>query len=230
MLIFGFGMTCEDWEELGYVAALADRFRIVCVEPRGHGRSACPTDPADYALAAMASDVEAVIAALGLSRPILWGYSLGAKIAVAAAGRQPAAYEGLVLGGFEPHSEVNPPNDPVTRTLELGPAAWRDLWAQMLDVPPGMSARLESVNAEALLALRQAEGTWPTLAPALARIDLPALVYAADGCFFRDATAAAARELPQARYLERAGRNHFDLMTDSRWITAQVVQAFCTEP
>lgn len=161
LLIFGFSMTCEDWEELGYIAALTDDFHVVCVEPRGHGQSASPTDPADYALDAMASDVEAVVAALGLAKPILWGYSLGAKIALAAAGRNPACCSGLVLGGFELSSEVNLPNDPVAQALERGSLAWLALWRQMFEVPRGMAARLACANAEALLAIRQAEGRWP---------------------------------------------------------------------
>lgn len=120
VLLFGFGMSCEDWLELGYVHALAPFFQIVCIDPRGHGASTLPSDAKDYALEKMASDVEVVIAELDLKSPILWGYSLGAKIALAVAGRDPAAYSALVLGGLELHSVVDLTNDRVTETLKSG--------------------------------------------------------------------------------------------------------------
>lgn len=77
VLIFGFSMCCEDWFELGYVEKLSRDFRVVCVDPRGHGGSSHPDDPTSYSLSALASDVEAVIAVLHLEQPLIWGYSLG---------------------------------------------------------------------------------------------------------------------------------------------------------
>lgn len=98
VLIFGISMTCEDWLELGYISGLAKEFHVVCVEPRGHGLSTCPTNSSSYALPKMASDIETVINTLDLVNPLVWGYSLGAKIALAAAVQNPEAYRGLIWG------------------------------------------------------------------------------------------------------------------------------------
>lgn len=228
VLIFGMSMTCEDWVELGYVSPLCEHFHVVCIEPRGHGQSTCSTEPSDYSLCAMASDVETVIAKLKLSKPILWGYSLGAKIALATVARMPSAYSGLIVGGFELLSEVELQNDMVSETLQRGPSAWLALWRTMFDVPAGMANRLAVANVEALLAIRQAEGGWPSLKPNIASIKLPTLLYAADGCFFRDATAQAAVEFANARYAERPRSNHFELMLDSQWITNEVIADFAS--
>lgn len=155
VLIFGLSMTCEDWVDLGYVDRLRETFHVVCVEPRGHGCSTHPVDPSRYSLTSMATDVEAVIAALNLRHPILWGYSLGAKIALATVARNPDRYSGLILGGFELHSPVDQADDVVADRLAEGPHAWLSLWQQMFDVPESLAGRLAAVDTQALSALRQ---------------------------------------------------------------------------
>lgn len=226
VLIFGISMSCEDWFELGYVAELASSFRIVCVDTRGHGASTRPINSDDYALEQMTSDVEVVIDSLDLKNPILWGYSLGAKIALAAAGRNPSAYRGLILGGFELHSVVDHDNDLVAETFAKGPEAWLSLWRQMFDVPRGMAERLAKSDSQALHALRLAEAAWPSLAEIPDKIEVPVLLYAGEHCFFREATARMANQFRDARYIERPSRNHFDLMTESSWISREVIASF----
>lgn len=226
VLIFGFSMTCEDWVDLGYVDRLREVFRVVCVEPRGHGRSTSPVDPSAYSLTAMAADVEAVIAALDLERPILWGYSLGAKIALATAAKSADRYSGLVLGGFELHSQVDQVDDVVADRLAEGPHAWLSLWQQMFDVPGGLARRLAAVDTRALSALRQAEAAWPSLAPAVERIACPVLLYAGETCFFGASTRQANTDISDATYIEYPDRNHFEMMLESEWITGAVVGKF----
>src|SRR5215216_3679350 len=58
---------------------LADDYRLVAMDLRGHGRSEKPR--AGYADARLwADDVGAVIRALGLDRPVLCGWSYGALV------------------------------------------------------------------------------------------------------------------------------------------------------
>lgn len=64
---------------------LADRFRLVTMDLRGHGRSDKPPDPAAYANDRLwADDVAAVITATGLDRPVIVAWS----------------YAGLVVGDY----------------------------------------------------------------------------------------------------------------------------------
>ncbi|HET8726813.1 MAG TPA: alpha/beta fold hydrolase [Alphaproteobacteria bacterium] len=225
-LVFGIGMPLQEWVDFGYVERLRDSFRVVAIEPRGHGRSSCPREPDAYELGHMASDIRTVLDGLEIPRVIVWGYSLGAKIALAFASSAPDRIEGMVLGGFEPHSEVDPSNDVVAATLARGGAAWRDLWQQMFDVPPATADRLARADTRALRALRQAEGGWETLADAPRRITAPCLLYAGEHCFFRDAVRDMAGRFADARLVERNGANHFELMPDSGWICAHVRALF----
>lgn len=230
VLIFGFGMSMLDWFDFGYVERLRDHFRVVTVEPRGHGASTAPTDPSAYALSAMSSDIRAVLNHLHLDRAVLWGYSLGAKMALAFAGSDPERVAGLVLGGFEPHSEVDLSGDLVADRLSEGGEAWRALWQQMVDLPTATGERLIRSNTRGLLALRQAEADWPGLAAVPAKLSVPCLLYAGENCFFRAATSALKSLFSDGRYFERQGRNHFDLMLDPAWICDQVIASFSREP
>jgi pimeloyl-ACP methyl ester carboxylesterase len=226
LLVFGFGMSQEDWAALGYVGLLARHFQVIAVSPRGHGRSSKPRAAADYALAAIAADLLAVLDVLAVPRALVWGYSLGAKFALALAAQAPERVAGLVLGGFEPASEVNLEDDLVTDTLRRGGAAWRALWGRLAAFPAAMSARLEACDAAALLALREAEAGWGSLETVIDALRVPCLLYAAEHCFARQAVLAASRRIAGARYLERAGADHFSLIPDAGWIVAEVVATF----
>jgi pimeloyl-ACP methyl ester carboxylesterase len=63
------------------IAALAgDGVRLLAIDQRGNGRSD-RGDPARWTVPQMADDVEAVIAVLGLERPIVMGHSFGSFVA-----------------------------------------------------------------------------------------------------------------------------------------------------
>ncbi|MFD5248301.1 isochorismatase family protein [Amycolatopsis sp. NPDC058340] len=71
---------------------LTDLVRPLVLDVRGRGLS---DDAAEYDLASYAADVEAVVDGLGLRDPILFGHSMGARIAARAAATRP--YRGTVL-------------------------------------------------------------------------------------------------------------------------------------
>ncbi|KFU78763.1 N-formylmaleamate deformylase [Amycolatopsis lurida] len=71
---------------------LTDLVRPLVLDVRGRGLS---DDAPDYDLASYAADVEAVVDGLGLRDPILFGHSMGARIAARAATSRP--YRGTVL-------------------------------------------------------------------------------------------------------------------------------------
>ncbi|AKU98368.1 Hydrolase, alpha/beta hydrolase fold family [Labilithrix luteola] len=226
VLVFGFGMTVLDWVDLGYVEALKDAFRLIAIEPRGHGTSDGSTNPDDYRLDLLASDVIAVMNHLAIEKAIVGGYSLGAKIVLSLASRHPQRLAGLVLGGFEFASEVRIEDDLVIDSLRKGGPAWRDLWRRMMDLPPAMAERLLQANTGALIALREAEGCWESLADAVHTIDVPCLLYAGEHCLGRNAVRAAASSIASSRYVELAGLTHFQVLGESAWICSEVRRFF----
>lgn len=73
------------------VDALADSYRVLCMDWRGHGRSR--DEPGPYSLEMLRDDVVGVMEALGVARPHLAGTSLGGMVGMVLAieGRVPLA-------------------------------------------------------------------------------------------------------------------------------------------
>jgi non-heme chloroperoxidase len=64
-----------------YESALADEFRLVAYDLRGHGMSEAPLEPGHYTDGTLwADDVAAIIEELRLGRPVLVGWSYGAFV------------------------------------------------------------------------------------------------------------------------------------------------------
>jgi len=75
--------------------ALADDFRVVCVDLRGRGLS--DRSSSDYTLPTYAADAKAVIDACGLTRPVVVGHALGGRIVAAFDVLYPGEAGALVI-------------------------------------------------------------------------------------------------------------------------------------
>jgi pimeloyl-ACP methyl ester carboxylesterase len=98
VLIHGGLATSAMWEPL--LPGLVDRFRVITPDSRGHGRSTNPAGTLSYTQ--LAGDVAALIAALGLERPVVGGYSDGGQIALELGARHPGAAGALIVGAAYP--------------------------------------------------------------------------------------------------------------------------------
>ena len=80
LLVHGFAQ-CHLCFEPQYRSALAERFRLVAYDMRGHGGSGQPRDSAAYQGGRVwADDLATVMAAKGLKRPVLVGWSMGGRV------------------------------------------------------------------------------------------------------------------------------------------------------
>jgi non-heme chloroperoxidase len=79
-LIHGFAQSCLSWK-YQFDSALADEFRIVAMDMRGHGMSDKPEAVENYSNGQnWADDVTAVIDQLNLTKPVLAGWSYGGLV------------------------------------------------------------------------------------------------------------------------------------------------------
>lgn len=82
LLIHGYLFSADVFARQ-FSGALADTYRLVAMDVRGHGRSSKPDDEAAYLDArAHADDVARVVEAHGLERPLIVGWSMGSRIAL----------------------------------------------------------------------------------------------------------------------------------------------------
>jgi non-heme chloroperoxidase len=80
LFIHGWSQSHLCWAKQ-YQSALAEEFRLVAYDLRGHGMSEAPLEPGHYTDAKLwADDVAAIIEQLGLDRPVLVGWSYGGFI------------------------------------------------------------------------------------------------------------------------------------------------------
>ncbi len=87
-----FGGSAASWRA---VAALLPDWRCLAIDLHGFGKTALVGEA--YTIDQHAQDVEALIAELGVASYTLVGHSMGGKIALALAARQPDGLERLVL-------------------------------------------------------------------------------------------------------------------------------------
>ena len=101
ILVHGFTSNRkENWQRLGWYGAFERRrIRLLALDCRGHGESAKPHDPAAYGRENMAGDILALMDHCGIERAHLLGFSMGSRIALAAALKAPTRFSTLTIGG-----------------------------------------------------------------------------------------------------------------------------------
>jgi 3-oxoadipate enol-lactonase len=94
VLIHSLGTNLHLWD--AQVPALAERYRVVRYDLRGHGLSAQPPQR-EFTVADLAGDLDALLDALAIPRTSVVGLSIGGTIAQRFAAAYPARVERLVL-------------------------------------------------------------------------------------------------------------------------------------
>jgi esterase len=97
IILHGMLGSSRNWQTAG--AELAAKFHVFALDLRNHGRSP-HADEMSYA--AMLDDVRAWLDAHGLVRVTLLGHSLGGKVAMRLACREPARVERLIVVDIAP--------------------------------------------------------------------------------------------------------------------------------
>ncbi len=101
-LVLQHGLTGshEGWiKHTNYVDALKDKYQLILLDSRGHGRSDKPHDPELYGMEYMVGDVTAVLDELGIDKAHFWGYSMGGRIGLAIGKYAPERFSSLIIGG-----------------------------------------------------------------------------------------------------------------------------------
>lgn len=118
VLIMGLAGNIDDWPP-SLIAALAQHHHVIVFDNEGIGRTTLR--PGALTITRMADDTATLIAALGLHRPDVMGWSMGGFIAQALAVRHPDAVGKLVLSATAPGTgKVVAPSAAVIRALSNG--------------------------------------------------------------------------------------------------------------
>ncbi len=183
LLIHGGLASSAEWDSV--VPELADGFRVIRPDSRGHGRS---TNPAgDLSYARIANDIAALIAALGLRRPVVGGWSDGGQVTLELGARHPGAAGALIVGAACPDFDAGGLREAHRALLDADEAGVPD--AAHLDVELGrFAAEIKALHPGGperwQRLVRQTAGMWldyEGLGPdELRAIQAPVLVLAGD--------------------------------------------------
>jgi len=120
---------------------LADRFRVVAPDQRGHGDS----DRAPvYGTVPMTADLIAVLDARGIDRAAVVGHSLGGMVALTAVAEHPDRFTHLVLG------DIGPEPAPAGVARIQASVAERHVFADLDDAVTAQAALSPTADPEAL--------------------------------------------------------------------------------
>ena len=103
LLLHGFTGGVRSWDEVR--PQLVRSARVIAMDLIGHGLSAAPDDPRRYTLEWSARDLTSLLDALHLERVHVLGYSMGGRVALHFALRQPERVGGLILESASPGIE-----------------------------------------------------------------------------------------------------------------------------
>ncbi len=178
-----FGGSARSWD--GVIKVLSKKYRCLAPDLRGFGDSPAPAT--GYSVDAVADDVAGLLSERHVDEFVLVGHSMGGKIAMTLAARQPVGLRGLVL--ITPSPPTPEPIDPAQRQhlLETGgqPEAAEDTF-QNITVVPVSTAIQEKIIADNLRSSRPGWEGWlktgslETIADRMSRVTAPTLVLVGD--------------------------------------------------
>ncbi len=92
VFVHGWGLDLHSWD--AQIRFFEDRFRVIAFDWRGHGRSDLTPQ---YSFAALARELDGVLTALHVDRPLLCGHSMGGTIVMDYATTFTRPIAGLLL-------------------------------------------------------------------------------------------------------------------------------------
>lgn len=187
LLIHGYTTNTErQWVQSGVFPALAEKYRVISLDARGHGKSAKPHDRAAYG-PEMGRDLIRLMDHLNIRRAHIAGYSMGAHIVAQLAVMQPDRFLTLTLGGAAGRlgwsAEDQRRVDEESAEMDQGllRSQFLRLWPK--DRPPPTEAeiradserRLAGQDPRALAAVRRSNPDQVVAIEALAAVPMPTL-------------------------------------------------------
>jgi pimeloyl-ACP methyl ester carboxylesterase len=147
VLVAGTLCAARHWRDFGYVAPLAEDWRVINIDPLGHGASDAPHDADSYTAAGVTSDLVAVLDAEGVDRATVWGYSRGGWLACNLASRYPDRVHRIVVAAYA----MNAHGEEADRVLaplagDLRNGNWSGVWQALGVTDRDFQQMIEATN------------------------------------------------------------------------------------
>ncbi len=202
VLHHGFMGDHTSWQRRGYVDRLRDRYRLLLIDARGHGRSDKPHGIEAYDMRDRVMDVLAVLQAEGVDRAHFVGYSMGGMVALSSLIYAPQRFLSICAGGASPMYDA-------TRLAEPHEPFEASYRASVTTSPERAERdRSGEYDVAALGACRDAFLRWGGAEQAIRLARLPILVYAGTEDDPHEDASRAPSLNPNVRFLSLPGKDH----------------------
>jgi len=214
LLHHGWAGSSQSWRQFGYLDDLANSYRVIVMDARGHGRSDKPHDEAAYTMELRTGDVLAVLDALGVDRIHYWGYSMGGRTGFALLQLHAARVNSFINGASAPTSPKKYEQQRIRQWAEAVRTGDAAVIAASLGVPEQSVRELIGDNdVEALAAAQLGLLSWDGVDPAT--LTTPSFHYSGKQDAFLPAIRWAAEAMPGAILKVIPGLNHLSGFTRS---------------
>jgi esterase len=228
LFLHGGGLTAHTWDLV--CLPLRDSFNCLALDQRGHGDSEW-SPGLDYGTDAHLRDLEALIAHLGLERPVLVGQSMGGLNALTYASRHSDSLAGLVVVDVTPDvqvegaqrifdfitapAELDSVDEFVARAVEFNPARdprllRRSLFHNLRELPNGKWTWKYDRRAMTRESFERIRGEIEGVRERLGAIQCPTLVVRGErsDAVSAESAAALANALPDGKWATVPGAGH----------------------
>jgi pimeloyl-ACP methyl ester carboxylesterase len=208
VLMHGFTLSLESWQEFGYVEALKDEYRLVLIDARGHGLSDKPHDPKLYEMDLRINDIVSVLDKLEISKAHYLGYSMGGRMGYGIGLYAPQRFHSIIIGGSGPYQSKSKGPNPMISLLEKGNQAWVT-WLESRGwplTPEYKSRHLLTNDIQALIASQNAarygfDASLPTMT-------MPCMVYSGDADNAHSSAEEGVKHMPNSTFISLPGLSH----------------------
>jgi len=108
LLLHGWTQTSDFWKE--YISSFSDRYRVIAIDLRGHGRSGILTD--SFSIQKAAEDIKSLMEMLGLKGANAVGLSYGGLVLLELAHKHPQLLSSMILIGASANYNGKENQDP----------------------------------------------------------------------------------------------------------------------
>jgi pimeloyl-ACP methyl ester carboxylesterase len=214
----GYG-SMEDWYEYGYVDGLKDRFQLILIDARAHGRSAKPHDEAKYSPELHAADVVAVLDELDIEKCHFLGFSLGGRIGYWVARFHPERLRSLMVLEADPYRRERDRMVKAAETIEIwGP--------QLPNISEKHLARWLENDVRALVAAYSKSST--DFSDILPLLKIPCLIASGTGEGVFENAKRSAAEIKDVTFVLLDGFDHADVFVRSDVTLPHIIQFLTT--
>lgn len=197
--------SIEDWYEFGYVDALKDKFQLIMIDARGHGKSDKPHSLEEYSLYNRSLDIIKVLDAQNITTCHYLGYSMGGWIAFGLMKWFKERFKSYILNGIHPYENDMLSMHEKVKTL--------DIWVPQSTMSESRKQRMLNNDKEALLAsvLEKREDN----ADLLKQIEVPCLMMDGDKDDYFEDIRKSSHLSDMIRFVPIAGADHMGLLFNS---------------